>query len=105
MTTNRNIVMTTCGSAEEADAIASALVGQHLAACVQAMPISSTFFWEGEVQQEAEVILFVKTTSDRTDAAAEVIKELHSYDLPEVVVVPITGGSEEYLAWIKDVTT
>jgi periplasmic divalent cation tolerance protein len=93
-------VQVTCGSIAEADRIADALVERRLAACVQQVPIRSTYRWEGEVQHDDEILLLVKTRADRFDGVASVVRELHSYDLPAITAVPIVHGSTDYLAWI-----
>jgi periplasmic divalent cation tolerance protein len=97
------VVTTTAGSREEADRIASALVERRLAACVQLMPIESRYVWEGEVAVESEVLLLIKTREDRFDAVEATIVEVHSYEVPEIVSMPVTAGSPSYLAWIDEV--
>jgi periplasmic divalent cation tolerance protein len=93
-------IQVTCGGADEAGRIADALVARRLAACVQQMPIRSTYRWEGEVQHDDEVLLLVKTVAARVGAVAAVVDELHSYDLPALTVVRIIGGTPDYLAWL-----
>ncbi|MDH3753423.1 MAG: divalent-cation tolerance protein CutA [Acidimicrobiia bacterium] len=105
MATNRTVVMTTCASENEARQIAGALVERRVAACVQALPITSTFVWNDAVQEESEILVLAKTTDDLVPAVEATIEELHSYDLPEVIALPISGGSQAYLAWIGDVTS
>ncbi len=100
--TGRSVVMTTVGSSDEASALAGALVERRLAACVQELPITSTYRWEGEVQRESEVLLLVKTTTEAVPRVQAAIEELHSYDVPEVVALAITGGLPAYLGWIGD---
>ena len=95
----------TCGDEREAEAIASALVQRRYAACVQQLPITSTYRWEGEVQHDPEVLLLVKTTAERIPDVQTTVAELHSYDLPAVTVVPIVDGSAEYLAWVDAETS
>lgn len=97
-------IQVTCGSTEEADRIADALVERRLAACVQQLPIRSTYRWEGEVQRDDEILLLVKTRADRFDAVVTAARELHSYDVPAVTAVEIAAGSDDYLAWIDDET-
>lgn len=94
-------VHVTCGSQEEAERIAAALVERRLAACVQMAPIESVYVWNGEVHRDPEVGLHVKTRADRFAAIVEAIEELHSYDLPAITTVPMSG-SERTLAWIDD---
>lgn len=89
------------GGRQEAIAIADALVERRLAACVQLMPIESTYRWDGAVQHDAEVLLVAKTMLDRFDAVAACIRALHSYDVPEIVAVPIVAADTTYLAWVE----
>jgi len=102
--TARSMVMTTCGTPEEADHIAAALVEWKLAACVQKVRISSTYMWEGRVHHDDEVLLLIKSSTDRVPAVSDTIRSLHSYDLPEIIEVPITGGDPDYLEWIGRMT-
>lgn len=96
-----HIVFITAGSAEEAERIARALVEERLAACANIVPgVTSVYRWEGQVQSDSEVLLVVKTADSRLSRIVERVKELHSYDVPEVVALPITGGSADYLAWL-----
>ncbi|HEY2395263.1 MAG TPA: divalent-cation tolerance protein CutA [Rudaea sp.] len=92
-----------CGCPDEAivERIASALVEERLAACVNRIPgITSTYRWRGKLQHERECLLLIKTTSERFDAVRERIVELHPYELPEVIAVDIALGHAPYLAWI-----
>jgi len=101
--TDYRIVLTTAGSAEEAGRIASALVETQLAACVNIVaPITSIYRWEGAVQKEAEWLLLIKTTASAFKNVSQKIRELHSYDLPECIQIPIEAGSAEYLKWIGE---
>ncbi len=96
-------VLTAAGSREEAAAIADALVEGRLAACVQVLgPIRSTYRWEGRIESAEEWLCLAKTTSGRAGEAVAEIGRLHSYDTPEITVMPITAGSRRYLAWIDD---
>ncbi len=94
------VVITTCANNEDAQKIASALLSQRLAACIQLSPISSHYRWDGKIEVSAEVQLTIKTKSSYFDAVAGAIKENHSYKIPEIIQLPILGGSREYLAWI-----
>src|SRR5215471_3368925 len=99
--TDKRIVLTTAGSKEEAQKLAQTLVERQLAACVNVVgPIMSVFRWEGKVESATEFLLLIKTTAAATARVEAAIKELHSYELPECVVLPIEGGSEKYLDWI-----
>jgi periplasmic divalent cation tolerance protein len=98
-------VLTTAGSQEEARKIAHALVDQRLAACVNIVPhIESVYRWQGKVESASEWLLVIKTQSVSFDRLSAAIKKLHSYDLPECVMLEITAGSKEYLNWIAENT-
>ncbi|MGH9523124.1 MAG: divalent-cation tolerance protein CutA, partial [Terriglobales bacterium] len=89
--------------AEEANRIAEALVERRLAACVNVVaPVSSVYRWKEKVEHAQEWLLLIKTTTGAADAIGDALKELHSYELPECIVLPVEGGSEGYLAWIGD---
>ncbi len=94
-------VLTTAGSEAEAEAISAALVERRLAACVQvAGPVRSRYRWQGEVETAEEWQCFVKTATAALPQVEEAIRELHSYDEPEIVALPIVAGSAGYLDWI-----
>lgn len=96
-------VLTAAGSEEEAERISAALIDQGLAACVQVVgPISSHYRWRGKVEQEQEWLCLVKTEASRYDKLEAVIRELHSYEEPEIVATPIVAGSAGYLAWLSE---
>lgn len=95
------IVMTTTGSAEGARAIGGGAIDARLGACAQIVgPITSVFRWNSEVQTESEWRVEIKTAADRVTALAAYIKANHTYDVPEIITIPITGGSAEYLSWL-----
>jgi periplasmic divalent cation tolerance protein len=97
----RVVVLMTAGSQEEAERIANALVKEMLAACVNVLPgVTSVYRWEGEVQRDREWLLVAKTTRQVLDDLVQRVQALHSYDLPEVVALPIEGGNQAYLRWI-----
>ncbi|HET9162767.1 MAG TPA: divalent-cation tolerance protein CutA [Solirubrobacterales bacterium] len=94
-------VMTTVGSEGEAERISAALVERRLAACVQVVgPISSRYRWQEEIEQAAEWLCFAKTTDGRYPEVEAAIRELHSYEQPEIVATPIAAGSPGYLEWL-----
>lgn len=96
-------VLTTIDSEEAAERISAALVERRLAACVQvAGPVSSTYRWQGEVERAREWTCVAKTTAERYAEVEAAIRELHSYDEPEIVATPIVAGSAGYLAWISE---
>jgi periplasmic divalent cation tolerance protein len=95
------VVFCTAGSEAEASRIAAALVERRLAACVNVVAgISSTYRWEGAIRTDAEWLLIVKTRRDRFEEVRAAIRELHSYELPEIVMLDIAAGDPAYLAWI-----
>lgn len=101
--TDKIIVLTTAGSHEEARKIARALVERGLAACVNIVPqIESVYRWEGKVEEAQEWLLVIKTTVAAFERVRDVIKELHSYELPECICIGIEAGSAEYLKWVED---
>ena len=98
------LVSTTTGAPDLARQIARALLEQKLAACVQIMPITSHYVWEGEVREDAEQLLLIKAKSaDYADVAAA-LRKLNSYDVPEILKIDVADGSADYLAWIRQTT-
>lgn len=96
------LVLTTC-SASEADGLATMLVERRLAACVNAVNgITSTYRWQDAVERDQETLLLIKTTRNRYPDVERAIREQSSYDLPEVVAVPLAAGLPGYLAWLAD---
>ena len=97
------IVLTTAGSADEARKIAQTLVERRLAACVNIVPqIESVYRWQGKVESATEWLLIIKTQAAAFERVRDAIRELHSYDLPECVMLEIDAGSEPYLKWIEE---
>jgi periplasmic divalent cation tolerance protein len=98
---NFAIVLTTMPDDSRADELARTLVTERLAACVNIHgPMSSTYRWKQTVEREAERQLVIKTTADRLAALERRLRELHPYEVPEFLVVPIEGGSDKYLQWV-----
>jgi periplasmic divalent cation tolerance protein len=96
------VVLCTCPGGEPAARLASALVEARLAACVNHLPgLVSTYRWQGEVRHSDEALLIIKTTRKRLAALSTQIRALHPYELPEIIAVPVLGGLEEYLDWIR----
>jgi periplasmic divalent cation tolerance protein len=96
-------VTTTAGSEEEAERIGAALVERRLAACVQVVgPIASRYRWQGAVERATEWMCVAKTSTVHYAELEAAIRELHSYDEPEILATPIVAGSEGYLAWIGE---
>jgi periplasmic divalent cation tolerance protein len=101
--TNKRIVLTTCGSPEEADKIAQHLVAHRLAACVNLIPqIKSIYQWQGKVETAPEWLLLVKTTAEKFAEVGDAIRAMHSYELPECIAISIEDGSAAYLQWIEE---
>lgn len=99
------VIFCTCGSSQEAETLATALVEEHLAACVNVVPeIRSIYRWQGKVETAGELLLIIKSTGDRLAAIQSRLQALHSYENPEVIALPIVSGSETYLAWLADQT-
>ena len=97
-----SMILTTCGDKESAKALAAFLVEAKLAACVQMFPVESIYVWQGSVCNESETVLFIKTKTEMYDKAAAAIRENHSYEVPEIIQIPITAGLPEYLRWIDE---
>jgi len=106
MTANQYIlVLCTCPSQAVADAIATALLEERLAACVNRLPgIQSMYRWEGRVTQDDEIMLLIKTKADLFGRLEKAIESRHPYETPEIIAVPIIAGSVEYLRWIGEST-
>jgi periplasmic divalent cation tolerance protein len=96
------LVLITCGSAEEARAIARRLVEERLAAGAQTFPIESIYRWQGEVVEDSEVVVLAKTRRDRFDEVAALVGEMHSYEVPPIVMLDIGAATQPYLAWIDE---
>ena len=93
-------IQVTCGGVDEAERLATALVEQRLAACVQQLPIRSTYRWNGAVERDDELLLLVKTTRDRYADVESLVLELHSYDVPAITAIEVVEGSPAYLEWV-----
>ena len=95
----------TAGNPEQANLIAHALVGEKLAACVNIVsPIKSIYRWQDKVQEDLEQLLIIKTRSNLVAKVEHRVKQLHSYEVPEVIAIPIGDGSKQYLDWLFDST-
>src|ERR1700691_1693024 len=100
--TDKILVLVTCGSPREARKIARSLVGRRLAACVSEIgfPVASTYRWKGKVESAKEFLLLIKTSRRRFAAVRDAVHKLHSYEVPEIIALPIAAGSRAYLDWI-----
>ncbi len=97
------VVLTTAGSAEHAEKIASRLLENKLAACVNIVPsVQSIYRWKGKVWKDIEHLLIIKTTSVLFDKVKKKIKQIHTYELPEIIALPIDMGDESVFKWIDD---
>ena len=97
------VVLVICGKKEEAEKIAESLVLERLAACVNILPaVNSVYFWEGKLCNEQELLLIIKTTTILYTRLEKRVKDLHSYEVPEIISIPLEQGSAKYLKWIKD---
>lgn len=97
------VVLTTLGADADASGLARTLVTERLAACVNVLPVmTSVYRWEGRVEDAREQQLLIKTAADRVEALVARLRELHPYEVPEVLVLRVGQGSEAYLDWIRD---
>jgi len=102
--TGKIVVLVTCGSTAEANRIAEGLVKRRLAACVNVIgaPVRSTYRWKGKVERATEYLLLIKSSRKQFRALRAAIERLHSYEVPEVIALPIAEGSPAYLKWLAD---
>jgi periplasmic divalent cation tolerance protein len=98
------VVLVTAGSEAEAEQLAQLLVENRLAACVSLSPIRSIYTWQGKVQNEQEWQLLIKTDLGQMDAISQLITQHHSYDVPEIIALPIQAGLTSYLNWMTEQT-
>ncbi len=106
MTEEYLLVLSTCPDQAVAAEIATAVIEQRLAACVNQLGgVTSWFRWQGQLQREDEILLLIKTTRTRLAELETAIHSMHPYETPEIIAVALTAGSEAYLKWISDSTT
>ncbi len=99
------VIFITAGSQEESEKIANALVKEKLAACVNIIPqVRSSFLWKKKTCVEEEVLLIVKSKMILLDEIINRVKQLHSYEVPEIIALPVIGGSDDYLQWVQEST-
>ncbi len=99
--TDKIVVFSTCDSEEAASTLARTLVEQRLAACVNIVPgARSIYHWQGKLEDAAEWVLIIKSRRDLFERLREAIAQTHSYEIPEVIALPVVDGSEAYLAWL-----
>jgi periplasmic divalent cation tolerance protein len=96
------LALTTCPDEASAQALAAALVQERLATCVNRISgVRSTYFWDARLQDEAEILLIIKTTAGRLDDLRTRLTALHPYELPELLAIDVAGGNERYLDWVR----
>jgi periplasmic divalent cation tolerance protein len=102
---NHVVIFVTVGTREEAEVIADVLLEQNKAACINIVSaLDSHFRWQGKLEAGQEVLLIIKTQASLVDEVTGLVKTIHSYDVPEIIALPIIGGNPEYLAWIDTET-
>ena len=95
------VLFITTATAEEAQQISKALLNQRKVACINIMPkVSSHFWWQGKLDSAQESLMVVKTKASELNEIVRLVKELHSYEIPEIIALPIVGGNQDYLEWI-----
>src|SRR5690349_19746601 len=100
--TDKIVVLSTCASAEEAEKIARGLVEARLAACVSVLPGARSFYrWKGVIENSAEWLLLIKTSREKFDGLRTELEKVHSYEVPEVIALPIVDGAANYLNWLE----
>ena len=101
--TDKYLVLVTCGSAMEAKRIAREVVKERLAACANILPgtVTSIYRWKGKVESRRESLLFIKTSRKRLAELQATVQRLHSYDVPELIALPIAAGSRAYIGWME----
>jgi periplasmic divalent cation tolerance protein len=105
MTASHRLVFCTCPDEAIAQRIGDVLVEERLAACVSLMPgVTSIYRWDGQIHRDPEVLVLIKTIEARVAALTERLRELHPYEVPEIIAVPITEGLPDYLSWITTCT-
>lgn len=105
MSDDVRIAYVTCPDGDTAEAIATALIDAHEAACVNILPgLRSVYRWQGKVEIDDELLLLIKTTADRIEAVRERVTGLHPDDVPEMIATPVVAGLPDYLTWVHDET-
>ncbi len=100
------VVLVTCPSQEVGEKVGRSLVEEQVAACVNVVPgVTSIYRWEGKICRDPEVLLVIKTRRPRLAALIRRVKALHPYSVPEIIALPLVGGSRPYLSWVRDSTS
>lgn len=99
--TDKIVVLTSCASAEEARRIGGELIAQRLAACVNLLPpVRSVYHWKGAIEEEEEILMIIKSSRPLFEQLKAAIARLHSYEVPEIIALPIVDGAAPYLSWM-----
>ena len=100
--TDKIVVLSTCASAAEAERLARRLIDERLAACVNVIsPVRSFYRWKGAVEDSAEWLLIIKSSRELFASLSAALESAHSYELPEIIALPVIEGSQNYLSWIE----
>jgi periplasmic divalent cation tolerance protein len=100
--TDKIVVLSTCGSGEEAEKLARSLVEQHLAACVNVIPHARSYYrWKGAIESADEYLLIIKSSRDRMPGLLAAVEKEHSYEVPEAIALPVVDGAANYLNWLE----
>ena len=100
--TGEIVILCTCSSPGEAGKIAVRLLEQRLAACVNVVPLSRSYYWwQGAIESSAEQLLLIKSSAALFSAVAEAVRQVHSYQVPELLALPVLDGSSDYLNWLR----
>jgi periplasmic divalent cation tolerance protein len=100
--TNKIVVLSTCGSHEEAERLAREVVERRLAACVNVIPrVASYYRWQGKLESAEEWLLVIKSSRERFDDLKNALEQAHTYEVPEVIALPVVDGSANYLNWLE----
>jgi periplasmic divalent cation tolerance protein len=104
---HHRVVLVTCETLTEGRHIARSIVSKRLAACVNVIlnPADSYYTWKGKLERGREYLLVIKTTTKRLRELEKEVMRLHSYDVPEFIALPITGGSNKYISWLQESVT
>jgi len=100
--TDKIVVLSTCASEQEAEKLARSLVEQHLAACVNVVAgVRSYYRWQGAIEAAGECLLLIKSSRERLEGLRTALEREHSYEVPEVIVLPVVDGAANYLNWLQ----
>lgn len=96
------VIMVTTGGRDDAERIGEALVVEHLAGCCSVVPtVHSFYYWDGQLQREHEALLIIKTLESKAQAVQDFVRNHHDYEVPEILQLPVEGGSSAYLDWLE----